>query len=190
MQYIHDLVMYIVIPLQFSPQKPEGKQIMWCGYWPISRQHSDVMPYSSHSQDVIDKPEEYTCTHEILHVHVVHPMLSFVWMVRMSVVRRGAGWLYCAPLVCFFAVITTTTCACCPAPFCLDLLRQTSKQHLLYMYNQNMMGWARASIGDTIPLSVSLKLSLTSELCLCHSNSVLLVVVKLVVKFIRSGHRI
>ena len=62
MQYIHDLVMYIVIPLQFSPQKPEGKQIMWCGYWPISRQHSDVMPYSSHSQDVIDKPEEYTCS--------------------------------------------------------------------------------------------------------------------------------
>ena len=124
-------------------------------------------------------------------LHVVHPMLSFVWMVRMSVVRRGAGRLYRAPLVCFFAChyyhhMRLLSCSI----LCLDLLRQTSKQHLLYMYNQNIVGWAWASIGDTIPLSVSLKLSLTSGLCLCHSNSVLLVVIKLVVKFIRSGHRI
>jgi len=40
----------------------------------------------------------------------------------------------------FSHVITATTYAYCPAPFCLDLLRQTSKQHLLYMYNQNIVG--------------------------------------------------
>ena len=25
-----------------------GQGVMWCGYWPISRQHGDVMPSSSH----------------------------------------------------------------------------------------------------------------------------------------------
>ena len=27
-----------------------GQRVMWCGYWPISRQHGDVMPSSSHGK--------------------------------------------------------------------------------------------------------------------------------------------
>jgi len=28
-----------------------GQRVMWCGYWPISRQHGDVMPSSSHGKN-------------------------------------------------------------------------------------------------------------------------------------------
>ena len=27
-----------------------GQRVLWCGYWPMSRQHGDVMPSSSHSK--------------------------------------------------------------------------------------------------------------------------------------------
>ena len=27
-----------------------GQRVMWCGYWPISRQYGDVMPSSSHGK--------------------------------------------------------------------------------------------------------------------------------------------
>ena len=68
----------------------------------------------------------------------------------------------------FSHVITATTCTYCPAPFCLDLLHQTSKQRLLYMYNQNIVG-VSMSIGDTTPLSVSLKLLLLDSVCVTQA---------------------
>jgi len=112
-------------------------------------------------------------------LHVVHSMLSLSeWYVCPWYVVELVGYIVHRWSV-FSHVITATTCTYCPAPFCLDLLHQTSKQHLLYMYNQNIVGWAWASIGNTTPLSVSLKLllldsvcvtqALTTGLCLCQS---------------------
>ena len=41
---------YVTTPWFFYHRKLEGKKDMWCGYWPISRQHGDVMLSSFHGK--------------------------------------------------------------------------------------------------------------------------------------------
>ena len=43
-------VAYRRIPKHLFTMATGGQRVMWCGYWPISRQHGDVMPSSSHGK--------------------------------------------------------------------------------------------------------------------------------------------
>jgi len=57
----------------FSLWQLEGKRVMWCGYWPISRQHGDVMPSGSHGKK-----------HRGIHLYRRYPILVHIANVLAS----------------------------------------------------------------------------------------------------------
>jgi len=58
-----------------------GHRVMWCGYWPISRQHGDVMPSSSHGK-----------MHHEIHLYIPQFPITAIMRSLVGVVMVSREW--------------------------------------------------------------------------------------------------
>jgi len=87
-----------------------GQRVMWCGYWPISRQHGDVLLSSSHGK---------MCCESIIHLKKI--ILPYWW-------SNANPWLHAYKLECIHGILTL--CALCYKYIARSIMRMTAFLHI------------------------------------------------------------